>query len=78
MARASEHPLCSFCGRGEQQVKKLIAGPGVCICDSCVDLCKEIVHEDVAPLVTASGQSKCWPAGRRGLLSRILRPVVAG
>jgi hypothetical protein len=38
---------CSFCGKREGQVKKLIAGPGVYICDECVDLCNEIVAEEV-------------------------------
>ena len=38
---------CSFCGRTEQQVRKLIAGPnGVYICDECVDLCDEILEEE--------------------------------
>jgi ClpX C4-type zinc finger/Clp amino terminal domain, pathogenicity island component len=37
---------CSFCGKSQKQVKKLIAGPGVSICDECVDLCNEIVAEE--------------------------------
>ena len=37
---------CSFCAKSQDQVKKLIAGPGVYICDECVDLCKEILEED--------------------------------
>jgi ATP-dependent Clp protease ATP-binding subunit ClpA len=36
---------CSFCGKSQKQVKKLIAGPGVYICDECIDLCNEIVAE---------------------------------
>ena len=36
---------CSFCGKSQEQVKKLIAGPGVYICDECVDLCNEILDE---------------------------------
>ena len=36
---------CSFCGKSQKQVKKLIAGPGVYICDECIDLCAEIVHD---------------------------------
>ena len=39
---------CSFCGKSQKQVKKLIAGPGVYICDECVDLCNEIIDEDLA------------------------------
>ena len=34
---------CSFCGKSQKQVKKLIAGPGVYICDECIDLCNEII-----------------------------------
>ena len=37
---------CSFCGKNQEQVKKLIAGPGVYICDECVDLCTEIIEEE--------------------------------
>ena len=38
---------CSFCGKSQKQVKKLIAGPGVYICDECIDLCNEIIEEEV-------------------------------
>ncbi len=37
---------CSFCGKSQKQVKKLIAGPGVYICDECIDLCNEIIEEE--------------------------------
>jgi ATP-dependent Clp protease ATP-binding subunit ClpX len=42
-----EHLTCSFCGKPQRQVRKLIAGPGVYICDECVELCNEIVDEEV-------------------------------
>jgi ATP-dependent Clp protease ATP-binding subunit ClpX len=42
----SEQLLCSFCGKSQRQVKKLIAGPGVYICDECIDLCNEIIDEE--------------------------------
>jgi ATP-dependent Clp protease ATP-binding subunit ClpX len=46
----NEQLLCSFCGKSQRQVKKLIAGPGVYICDECIDLCNEIIDEElVAP-----------------------------
>src|SRR5437867_958655 len=51
MARASEgneQLLCSFCGKSQRQVKKLIAGPGVYICDECIDLCNEIIEEELS------------------------------
>ena len=40
---SNEQLLCSFCGKSQRQVKKLIAGPGVYICDECIDLCNEII-----------------------------------
>ncbi|GEK20808.1 ATP-dependent Clp protease ATP-binding subunit ClpX [Cellulomonas xylanilytica] len=39
---------CSFCGKSQKQVKKLIAGPGVYICDECIELCNEIIEEELA------------------------------
>ncbi len=51
MARSTdgnEQLLCSFCGKSQRQVKKLIAGPGVYICDECIDLCNEIIDEELA------------------------------
>jgi len=39
---------CSFCGKTQKQVKKLIAGPGVYICDECIDLCNEIIEEELS------------------------------
>lgn len=47
MAKAKEPLRCSFCGRSQDEVKKLIAGPGVYICDECVALCNNILAEDV-------------------------------
>ncbi len=48
----SDQLLCSFCGKSQRQVKKLIAGPGVYICDECIDLCNEIIDEELsAPAV---------------------------
>ena len=38
---------CSFCGKSQQQVRKLIAGPGVYICDECIDLCNEIIQQEL-------------------------------
>jgi ATP-dependent Clp protease ATP-binding subunit ClpX len=42
---------CSFCGKSQQEVRKLIAGPTVFICDECVELCKDIIHEEKSSLV---------------------------
>ena len=38
---------CSFCGASQDQVRKLIAGPGVYICDQCIDLCNDIIQDEV-------------------------------
>jgi len=48
---------CSFCGKTQKQVKKLIAGPGVYICDECIDLCNEIIEEELSePTETSLGE----------------------
>ena len=48
---ASDLLKCSFCGKNQKQVKKLIAGPGVYICDECIDLCNEIIEEELGESV---------------------------
>ncbi|MCC6832489.1 MAG: ATP-dependent Clp protease ATP-binding subunit ClpX [Thermoleophilia bacterium] len=48
----NEQLLCSFCGKSQRQVKKLIAGPGVYICDECIDLCNEIIDEELTTPVS--------------------------
>lgn len=47
MAKFDAHLKCSFCGKSQEQVRKLIAGPGVYICDECIDLCNEILEEEL-------------------------------
>ncbi len=47
MAKSSRMTLCSFCGKSQAEVKKIIAGPGVYICDSCVNVCKTIIEREV-------------------------------
>ena len=56
------HLKCSFCGKSQEQVRKLIAGPGVYICDECVDLCNEILDEEL--LDTNSAATASQPAPR--------------
>ncbi len=59
MAKFGEGELlkCSFCGKTQKQVKKLIAGPGVYICDECIDLCNEIIEEELSePTETPTGE----------------------
>ena len=50
MAKFGDSPelvKCSFCGKSQKQVKKLIAGPGVYVCNECIDLCNEIIDEEL-------------------------------
>ena len=55
---SSEKTLyCSFCGKSQHEVKKLIAGPSVFICDECIDLCNDIIREEV-PADEANGEAK--------------------
>ena len=46
---------CSFCGKSQQRVMKLIAGPGVYICDECIDLCNQIIVEEIGAEVPDPG-----------------------
>ncbi len=61
MSKYDSHLKCSFCGKSQEQVRKLIAGPGVYICDECVDLCNEILDEELFDASSSSPQS----GGRR-------------
>src|SRR5690606_26679286 len=47
MARATNLTMCSFCGKSHAEVRKLIAGPGVYICDSCINVCKGILDKEL-------------------------------
>ena len=66
MSKYDSHLKCSFCGKSQEQVRKLIAGPGVYICDECVELCNEILDEELMEdgatmspsTVTSSADSK--------------------
>jgi ATP-dependent Clp protease ATP-binding subunit ClpX len=49
---------CSFCGKSQHEVRKLIAGPSVFICDECVDLCNDIIREEVQESSSESGRTK--------------------
>jgi ATP-dependent Clp protease ATP-binding subunit ClpX len=56
MARGSTVTLCSFCGKSHAEVKKLIAGPGVYICDNCIQVCKTILDKEAAAEVETAPQ----------------------
>ena len=53
---------CSFCGKSQHEVRKLIAGPSVFVCDECVELCNEIIREE-AEDVEAEAAAHRFPAG---------------
>ena len=55
------HTRCSFCGKGQEQVRKLVAGPGVYICDQCIDLCQEVLEEDNRSTTTKRGKPGTIP-----------------
>ncbi|GAB3544503.1 ATP-dependent Clp protease ATP-binding subunit ClpX [Actinopolyspora lacussalsi] len=65
---------CSFCGKSQKQVKKLIAGPGVYICDECIDLCNEIIEEELAE----SGEVKLDELPKPGEIHDFLDQYVIG
>ena len=49
--------VCSFCGASQEEVRKLIAGPGVYICDQCIDLCNDIILDEVEDETVNSSSS---------------------
>ena len=55
MAKSSRMTLCSFCGKSQSEVRKIIAGPGVYICDSCVSVCKTIIDRELKTPAAAEG-----------------------
>ena len=66
---------CSFCGKSQHEVRKLIAGPSVFICDECVDLCNDIIREEVQEAQAESSAHKL-PAPKE--ISAILDQYVIG
>ena len=73
----SEQLLCSFCGKSQRQVKKLIAGPGVYICDECIDLCNEIIDEELtAPGTGTPFEQQSLPTPRE--IASVLNDYVVG
>ena len=81
MARPSdgnEQLLCSFCGKSQRQVKKLIAGPGVYICDECIDLCNEIIDEELTDPGPARSRQPAQAAGDLRRPERLRRRAGGG
>lgn len=73
-ADGSEQLRCSFCGKSQRQVKKLIAGPGVYICDECIDLCNEIIEEELE----SAGEFKLEDLPKPKQIYQVLNDYVVG
>ncbi|AKC82272.1 ATPase AAA [Verrucomicrobia bacterium IMCC26134] len=76
MAKATRVNLCSFCGKAQTEVKKLIAGPGVYICDSCVTVCKTLVDREAA--IPAVDQKPTFRLVKPSEIKRTLDDYVIG
>ncbi len=78
MAKFDSHLKCSFCGKSQEQVRKLIAGPGVYICDECVELCNEILDDELIEPSSRSGGAVAPTEEQQGSsqisLNQILKP----
>src|SRR5271167_2109228 len=69
---SSELVKCSFCGKSQKQVKKLIAGPTVFICDECIDLCNDIIEEEVEEEPFALDSSETTAVGPNLVTPRVV------
>jgi ATP-dependent Clp protease ATP-binding subunit ClpX len=74
MAKFDAHLKCSFCGKSQEQVRKLIAGPGVYICDECIDLCNEILDEELVE-GSAGGHRHAPDHGRKTAAKKASKPA---
>ena len=75
MAKFDAHLKCSFCGKSQEQVRKLIAGPGVYICDECIDLCNEILDEELAEGHGSAGRSAPEPSRSKAPPKKSAKPA---
>ena len=75
MAKFDAHLKCSFCGKSQEQVRKLIAGPGVYICDECIDLCNEILDEELAEGHGHGGRTAPEPSRSKAPAKKAAKPA---
>jgi ATP-dependent Clp protease ATP-binding subunit ClpX len=80
MAKSSRMTLCSFCGKSQAEVRKIIAGPGVYICDSCVNVCKTIIDREVkaAPAEAAAANKPAFRLVKPSEIKKVLDDFVIG
>ena len=75
MAKFEAHLKCSFCGKSQDQARKLIAGPGVYICDECIDLCNEILDDELPqPSAAVKSRQGSAPDPRSSAVARSSKP----
>jgi ATP-dependent Clp protease ATP-binding subunit ClpX len=77
MAKSSRMTLCSFCGKSQAEVRKIIAGPGVYICDACVNVCKTIIDREVKTPVATEGKP-AFRLVKPGEIKKVLDDHVIG
>jgi ATP-dependent Clp protease ATP-binding subunit ClpX len=63
---------CSFCGKEQEQVRRIVAGPGVCICDECIELCQEIIEEDFSESAAPEPQEVPKPKEIKAILDEFV------
>jgi len=78
MAKSSRMTLCSFCGKSQAEVRKIIAGPGVYICDSCVNVCKTIIDREVKTPAVAEGSKPAFRLIKPADIKKVLDDHVIG
>ena len=66
--RTEELLSCSFCGKSQNDVRKLIAGPGVYVCNECIDICNEIINDDEQTETTTVRSALPKPQEIKGFL----------
>jgi ATP-dependent Clp protease ATP-binding subunit ClpX len=78
MAKSSRMTLCSFCGKSQAEVRKIIAGPGVYICDSCVNVCKTIIDREVKAATPAEAPKPAFRLVKPAEIKKVLDEHVIG
>ena len=78
MAKSSRMTLCSFCGKSQAEVRKIIAGPGVYICDSCVNVCKTIIAREVKAATPAESPKPAFRLVKPAEIKKVLDEHVIG